>query len=197
MSDQFTLTTRMDGSTNRRTNDLAAAPNVQLVYTLMLSSTARTSRCHRQYRTLVHTFALFLKEILCNLAKDVWEGNTTSLLASPSQLIPHMCHNLCLHVIYPQSNLVYTIIGDSTVCRNCVTSEIIPLFEAALQHNYACPPRWGPTKLSVDAFANLFGNDFVDRYHHRGFWMADLFHQIKTPVNTSGEHQHKKTALLS
>jgi hypothetical protein len=59
----------------------------------------------------------------------------------------------------------YKTIAGSPLCDECIRSEIVPLFEKALNHEFAFPVTWGfGTTLEATDFANELGADFVKRF---------------------------------
>ena len=56
--------------------------------------------------------------------------------------------------------------GDD-ICAECVKESILPLFEAALNHEHTYPVRWGKTSLRAQDFSQQLGKDFLRRYERR------------------------------
>lgn len=78
-------------------------------------------------------------------------------------------------------------IENDPVCHDCVKTEIVPQFEAAIEHEHQYPVRWGDVALQVTDFAYVLGDDFVRRYRRREL-------EYQTPVANRIYCQHKLRA---
>ena len=56
------------------------------------------------------------------------------------------------------------LIDEDPICAECVKEQLVPQFEAALQHEAQYPVKWGSTRLEAGDFKNELGPDFVRRF---------------------------------
>jgi hypothetical protein len=90
---------------------------------------------------------------------------------------------ICLEEKVEPREQVHTV-GVDCICSGCALEDVVPLFEAALQNEIYYPPRFGPTDLTFDAFADLFKDDF------RLAWLEKV-KEYKTPIPNRLYCQHK------
>jgi hypothetical protein len=90
---------------------------------------------------------------------------------------------ICLEEKVEPREQVHTV-GVDCICSGCALEDVVPLFEAALQNEIYYPPRFGPTDLTFDAFADLFKEGF------RLAWLEKV-KEYKTPIPNRLYCQHK------
>ena len=90
---------------------------------------------------------------------------------------------VCIEDQSEPEHLVRTIDGDP-ICPDCITTGILPLFEAALKNEINFPPKWGPIEIDFESFEDLFSEAFRLAYREK-IWEYD------TPVPTRVYCQHR------
>jgi hypothetical protein len=90
---------------------------------------------------------------------------------------------ICLEEKVEQRENVHTV-GVDCICSGCALEDVVPLFKAALQNEIHFPPRFGPIELSLEAFADLFTDDFHLAYTKK-------MKEYKTPIPNRLYCQHK------
>ena len=57
--------------------------------------------------------------------------------------------------------------GDSCICADCASGPIVSLFNDAIKHEFCYPPKFGPSEIDMEEFADLLPDGFREAYAKR------------------------------